>query len=70
MEEKKKHTRSQSLSLTHTQAWEIAVNERKAKNSKDVYPGGAGNEEFEFWKYGKLIGTIRKRYVMEDRQVV
>ena len=42
------------------QAWELAQN-LQAKNSKTVYPKGAGNEVFEFWKYGKLIGSVRKR---------
>jgi len=31
-------------------------------------PTGEGNELIEFWKYEKKIGSIRKKYVMEDRQ--
>jgi len=57
-----------SIEETDKQAWDISQETRKAQNSSSVYPIGAGNEEFEFWKYGKLIGTLRKRYVMEDRQ--
>lgn len=55
------------------QAFEIASTRTPkpavcAGGSGQKFEGGAGNEVFEFWKYGKLIGTIRKRYVKEDRQ--
>jgi len=56
---------------TDTQAYDLsqARKPNKAANSKGQFgEDGAGNEVFEFWKYGKLLGTIRKRYVKQDRQ--
>ena len=48
--------------------FEVALVNRKSAPLTDKYPKDTRNEVFEFWKYGKLIGTIRKRYVKEDRQ--
>jgi dynein light chain LC8-type len=62
------NTLDPTVAETDALAFEAALANRKKAPLTDTYPKGAGNEVFEFWKYGKLIGTIRKRYVKEDRQ--
>jgi hypothetical protein len=48
---------------------ENSESEIESEREREREISGRGNELIEFWKYERRVATIRKKYVLEDRQV-